>query len=934
MMDGVDFSISSVTIIIAAVCVVATLVMMCWSSIGVRARKDLGPITHQLETVSKQVSDILGGTAYVRDSIRSHLLDKSKAALAPTKTLKLRAFATAEQRRVAKPLDAFVVGSAELVSNANRLFVASELAAYADFFDSVERQPLTEAQRRSCVTNEDNNLILAGAGTGKTSTMIGRARYLVASERARPDELLMLAFARKAAAEMQDRLDSRLDRWLATGRPVIRTFHALGLEVIGTVEGRRPDLHLMAEDTHAFRRFIDAEVLECCKGPGYRAKFIRYFGSERFPYRNPFDFDSMSQYLEYVRTNELRTLKGEAVKSFEECVIANYLSSIGVDYEYERPYEIETAGPDYRQYRPDFYLPEYRVYIEHFALDKSGNPPRFFDQAQYLAGIDWKRKLHTEHGTQLVETYSYLKREGTLESRLSEALEAVGVELAPRSNEELLEELRSSSEVSEFAGLMANLVTRFKESDYSFDELHRKAASDSDSSRLRLLLELCAPILDAYQAELARSKRIDFSDMIRKATDHVESGRFRSPYKHVLVDEFQDISRARVALIRSLSGQRSDTVLFAVGDDWQSIYRFTGSDIAYTRDFPDHFGVTATTPLETTFRFNDRIGELSSTFVLRNSAQIPKTIDSLQKVSNAAVSLIRTVRDEDGLRMALTAIADRCRKDSAGECRTLVLGRYNFNVDEWRTPTARHRLHTQYPSQDIDFMTVHSAKGKEADNVVILGLGRGKNGFPSEKPTDPILEWLLPPQEPHPFAEERRLFYVALTRARHRVYLVYNPMEASTFVRELLSEGFRHLVCADEIPATQMCEEIVDVPCPNCHSGALIPKSGPHGAFVACNNFPYCTYKERPCPQCGALMRRDERLRVCTNPACDAWVPICPVCGGMMVERSGPHGRFWGCSNYRKNAGFVCTYTINIDRFANSRVSSPVPPAAASQSRR
>lgn len=898
--------------------VVLLLAALAWHFNGVRVRRGLKLAVEKLQIVSARIDELLAGFSYARYSQRISLVDAANAALEPTKRVPWHCYATLEQRKLAKRVAVFVTESTDQVSKANHNFVQSELATYGGFFDSVESKPLTESQRRACVVNEDSNLVLAGAGTGKTSTMIGRAGYLIASRRAKPEELLMLAFARKAAGEMQERQDARLKRLLSDRSPTIKTFHALGLEIIGIVEGRRPDLHRMAEDKHAFAKFIDDQLSECCNDPNYRRLIILYCGSEKYPYRNPFDFNSMRVYHEYVRTNELRTLKGEVVKSFEECVIANFLSANSVEYEYERPYEIDTSGPDFRQYKPDFFLPGYDVYIEHFALNQSGTPPEHFDQTRYMEGIKWKRDLHQRNGTRLLETYSYLKRDGLLESHLTEALTAAGVKLVPRSSEELLNELRASSEITEFSVLLSDFLTQFKESDHTLDDLHRRAKLDIDAPRLSLLLALFAPILDAYQFELAESRQIDFADMIRKASDYVESGAFLSPYTHVLVDEFQDISRARARLLQAFIRQRPEAVLFAVGDDWQSIYRFTGSDIAYTRDFRENFGATATTPLEKTFRFNDKIGEASSRFVLQNPAQIRKSIKSSVVVDQPAVSMIRTLRDEDGLGMALAAITSRSSCSSTKDTRVLVLGRYNFTVAEWWTPAAKGRLKWLYPSLTVDFMTVHSAKGKEADYVVILGLGRGKHGFPSEKPTDTIVDWLLPEKEQFPLAEERRLFYVALTRARHRVYLVYNPMEASSFVRELLKENSGYAVCTNEFAGELICAEISHVACPVCGSGALVPKSGQFGTFVACNSFPYCKYKEKPCPQCGGLMKSNGKSRVCINPSCRAAIPICPKCGGAMVERNGPYGRFWGCSNYRRNVEFICTQTINIERHGAS----------------
>jgi len=478
-----------------------------------------------------------------------------------------------------------------------------------------------------------------------------------------------------------------------------------------------------------------------------------------------------------------------------------------------------------------------------------------------------------------------------------------------RSPEEMLDELRKTSAVSDFSTLLSAFLTLFKESGHDLDSIKDQATRDIDSSRLLLLLQLFAPVLDAYEKELATSRQIDFADMIRRTTEHVRTGSYQSPYEHILVDEFQDISRARAELVLALRRQREESVVFAVGDDWQSIYRFTGSDIAYTRDFEDVFGPTATTPLDKTFRFNNKIGDVASRFVLRNPSQLVKRINSTKISDESEISLVRALLMEHGLYMALDAIRDRV---GDGEATVLVLGRYNFTVDEWRTPEGNRDLRSRYPSLQIDLMTVHAAKGKEADFVVVLGLGRGKYGFPSEKANEPVLEFLLPEQEAFEFAEERRLFYVAMTRARHRVYLAYNPLEASAFIVELIAEDSGYAVCQGEFDDHHHSVTVPHVPCPQCGTGMLVVRSGSFGTFVGCNNFPWCRHRERPCPQCGSVMIREGLSRMCCNDACRAKIPNCPQCGGEMVERSGPHGRFWGCSNYRRRGEFVCTARINI----------------------
>ncbi|TOM92155.1 hypothetical protein CGH67_28335, partial [Vibrio parahaemolyticus] len=124
-------------------------------------------------------------------------------------------------------------------------YVEQQLVEHQVFFDTVESNPLTPKQRMACVTDNDNNLLLAGAGTGKTSVMIGRSGYLVKSAQARPEDILLLAYGRIAALEMDERIKAKL------GLDDIRasTFHRLGIDIISTVEGRAPSFSKLDENS-------------------------------------------------------------------------------------------------------------------------------------------------------------------------------------------------------------------------------------------------------------------------------------------------------------------------------------------------------------------------------------------------------------------------------------------------------------------------------------------------------------------------------------------------------------------------------------------------------------------------------------------------------------------------------------------------------------
>jgi DNA helicase IV len=779
------------------------------------------------------------------------------------------------------------------VAKINQAFVEQQGRKFQAFFDQVESDPLTEQQRKACLIDEQHNLILAGAGTGKTSTMIGRAGYLVKAGLAQPQHILMLAYARKAAEEMDQRIKDKL----AIQNLTVKTFHSLGKHIITQVGGEVPNIHKMAEDETLRARFVDEQVQQFLQDELYKSRFVTYFLRFAYPYKSPYNFDSLGAYNAYLLENDLRTLQGELVKSYEECEIANFLYRQGVSYQYEANYQVNTSGPDYKVYQPDFYLPDYGIYIEHFAVNEYDQTPPFIVQKAYLEGMAWKRALHQKNKTPLIETYSYLKQQGRLTDALGAKLQEAGVHFKPLPQNELLQKLNQLGRVSEFSQLMAQILALFKSAFLNIKNMVELASGHEDHERMRAAAYLFEPIYEAYQQELQKTASIDFEDMIGLAIGHVESGRYQSPYRYLLVDEFQDISASRARLLKALLAEKPDNSLFCVGDDWQSIYRFTGSDVSITKNFAAYFGVTATSVLDKTFRFNNQIGDVASRFVLQNPSQIEKQIHSLRSIKQSAVSLIKTNQDSVGIHVALSAISAQ----STGTASVLLLARFNF-----RKPDVT-ALKRQYPHFTIQFMTVHTAKGKEADYVLVLGLEKGMHGFPSEKATHPLLELLLPKAEAYKHAEERRLFYVALTRARHHVYLITDGNKLSPFVRELIEN--RYNILTDEFSGEGLQDKIANIVCNQCLSGFMIPRDGPHGSFFGCSEYPLCKHTQRACQWCGGGLQQKGRFRVCENPRCDFVEPICPVCDGTLSLRKGQYGQFWGCSNYRKNATFSCSHT-------------------------
>ena len=371
--------------------------------------------------------------------------------------------------------------------------------------------------------------------------------------------------------------------------------------------------------------------------------------------------------------------------------------------------------------------------------------------------------------------------------------------------------LEEQGRVDPFTRLVATFLQHYKGAQLTAEEVARRAAKAPDRRRAEAFVAVFGAIFESYQESLAHLGQIDFHDMISKATEHVESGRNLSPFGYILVDEFQDISPGRARLLKALLGQSPTAQLFAVGD-WQAIYRFAGSDISIMREFRERFGETERVDLATTFRCSDRIAAVATKFVLCNPAQIRKDVSSVRRADGPSVHVGLTGEEcPDTLREPLNMIAGDAAKHD-GTSSVLLLGRYRHT-----RPEDMNQLARAHPDPRLSYMTVHRSKGLEADYVVILDLCTGKYGFPAEVTDDPLLDLVLAAPEGHPNAEERRLLYVAITRARRGVYLLADGGSPSPFITELVNDGY-------DVTAFGRLSES-DVACPTCVDGRLVRRN-------------------------------------------------------------------------------------------------------------
>lgn len=351
------------------------------------------------------------------------------------------------------------------------------------------------------------------------------------------------------------------------------------------------------------------------------------------------------------------------------------------------------------------------------------------------------------------------------------------------------------------------------------------ARSDARST---LFLDLFATVLDAWQARLAQEQALDFDDMLNRAAKLIEAGDWVSPYTVVAVDEWQDTSRARARIVRALT--RQGVSLAAIGDDYQSIYRFAGSDIRLMTQFQSLMGPATTRYLTQTFRCPQHLSDVATAFVQQNPAQIAKTVLSHNPMEGRSIRCVAYSQNrEDALESLLGQLRDHARR--RGETYSVyLLGRYRHDCPS----TLRHLQATCRPVLSLRFATIHQAKGLEADYVFLLGANAGKAGFPSRIRVDALLDLVMPPQEEFPDAEERRLLYVALTRAKRRVIILADQRNPSAFVMELERHGAGPMTTLDGEPAAS--------PCPACREGVMVPRTSKYGPFLGCSTYPRCRH--------------------------------------------------------------------------------------------
>ena len=722
-------------------------------------------------------------------------------------------------------------GFSNLVDAQNEQYIRMKMDMEKEYLDAILKDCdpnilLDEDQRRVVLTDEDYCLVVAGAGAGKTTTVAAKVKYLVEKQKIDPKEILVISFTNKAVNELKQRIigdlhiECPIATFHSTGNAILHIHNPEKLNIVDDIK-----LYYVVQDYFRgsilrnesavnnlilfFASYFDAPY----EGKDLNA-FFNHIAKANFTTMRS-ELDDFKQQVIDTRTKKAVTIQSEVMRSNQEVEIANFLYLNGIDYEYEPMYQYDILFAK-KPYTPDFIIRQgdHLAYIEHFGITEDGRNNRYSnDQLEaYKKAVNDKVRLHRQHGTTLLYTFSSYKDRRPLLDHLKEQIENAGFVLKPRSNKEVMEKLVVSEEnryIRKLVALICRFISNFKVNGFTEDDFNRMYHS-TQNVRTRLFLNICNDCYLEYQRYLNENQAVDFQDMINESARllrEVKEMKQRLNFKYIIVDEYQDISRQRFDLVSALRDV-TDAKIIAVGDDWQSIYAFSGSDITLFTKFAEKMGYAKLLKIVRTYRNSQEVIDIAGNFIQKNREQIEKdlispkhledpviiyTYDSRYKGPNgdnrSGVNYAIAHAIEVALEQIMTYNRQAGKKDDGS---ILLLGRFGFDGDRLERSglfeyiSRGNKIRSvKYPKLDITFMTAHSSKGLGYDNVIVVNGRNEIYGFPSKIENDPVLSFVIKEDMSIDYAEERRLFYVAMTRTKNRVYFIAPEENPSEFLLEI-----------------------------------------------------------------------------------------------------------------------------------------------------
>ena len=550
--------------------------------------------------------------------------------------------------------------SDKLIKQHNEAYITETMISEKDYLDHIldEDDPdilLDEDQRKVVLTDEDHCLVIAGAGAGKTTTVAAKVKYLVDRKDVKPSEILVVSFTNKAVQELRDKINTSLH----IPCPVT-TFHACGNAILRKQQEERLNITDPSKLYYVLQEYFKKDVLKnestvnalvlffsCYFDPDNTGKNLQTFMNTVSSAGYSTLKGDIGEYAHHVmdhKTKKKVTIQNEVLRSYQEVQIANFLYLHGIEYTYEPVYRYPVRYAR-KPYTPDFLLTQEnkKVYLEHFGISEDGQNDRFSKEQLdlYKKAINDKILLHRKHGTALIYTFSSYKDGMSLMHHLEELLVENGFVLRQRSNQEIIEKLTAQEEnryIRKMISLMTRFIHNFKTDGYVLEDFDRMYYS-TNNVRNRLFLNICKDGYIEYEKYLKSVHGVDFEDMINESArllKEMDSDSYKLDFKYIIVDEYQDISRQRFDLVEALSKVCNAKVI-AVGDDWQSIYAFSGSDITLFTHFLQKVGYAEMLKITSTYRNSQEIIDIAGNFIQKNTSQIIKELKSNKHIQDPVI---------------------------------------------------------------------------------------------------------------------------------------------------------------------------------------------------------------------------------------------------------------------------------------------------------
>lgn len=674
----------------------------------------------------------------------------------------------------------------------------------------VDLSALNDRQRSAVISEEKRLLILAGAGSGKTKTLLQKLVYLIEEKNVSPSNILAITFTKNATNEMIDRLiisadDSNkyeqilFDKFISKAdkdqyRQVyikkykwiesltVKTFHSLCYNVLRNYGVSQFDNRFRIigdekrdEDDDASKHVAPETVsevfnkliIELCEDTEYLLALKKYILDYVI---DKIHVDKYQKDRSVKEGKYYTTLNGDKVRSKSEQYIADWLYRHSIPYEYEPLLNIKDFD-----FRPDFYIPGANMYLEHVS---NKSYPMKDKEEQF------------QNGNQLlVKTYESMMNDSALfnhvldkiiKGRLPEKFHST-VALTYRE-----EFNKYHEDVKDFVSQVMRITDMIKVENVSIDEIYTKSQQDQHE-RVRAFYKVAIPLVKKYNEYCVNKSYLDFNDLISTTLTLFKNqpdiiSKYQKKYQYILVDEFQDVNNIQVDLIKQLL--TDDSQLFCVGDDWQSIYGFRGSNVTYIVEFEKHFPTSQTIKLNLNYRSTQNIVGASNEVIKHNKFKVEKEITASKK-SEHKIMVFAGDNPQKNVLWCVDKVKELVEDEEVKPDEILFLYRRSkmFRNNFYEAESYYHAFKEH--GIKVQSKTIHASKGLESKVVFIIGLSEGNGGFPDVWLEDRIYHVIKKSDHDVLLEEERRLFYVAITRAKDKLFLITEKGNESSFLREI-----------------------------------------------------------------------------------------------------------------------------------------------------